>query len=545
MKRIVAGMAVATLTGSILGLSGCGTSPTAVSNKTHKPLVVVSGPSGVFSENFNLFSSSLLVGTDGLIYQPLFFFNPNNSQIEPILGKTFHWSQNDTVLTVDLRHGVRWSNGKPFNASDVVFTFNYLKKYPELDTTGVWSFLSSVKQAGQYSVVFTFKKAEVPMDWYVLGQTQIIPQFIWSSITDPTKTLNLKPVGTGPYVVHSFNPEEYTLSANPLYWGGKPAVAQLDFPAYSSNTSIAGALAEGKIDWASIFIPNINRTYVKHDPQTNHYWFAPSSMLMLYTNLKNSLLAQLPVRKAISLALNRKKLNAADYNAAPAANPYDLLLPAQRNWLPASLASHATLPYNPTQAQAILKQAGFKKNTAGIFVSPSGHPLSFTLQVVSSYSEWVAMASTISTELRRVGIKVTVQGESDSLYVSNVLSRHNYEMALSWTDNGPTPFYSYYAMLYPNRVTNNENWSNSRTTHWLNVYLQTSQSKVQHQAIAAIASIVASKMPSIPLVETPTWFEYTTKNFTGWPSAANPYAQGGPWLSPSSGLITSHLHPVK
>ncbi len=512
--------------------------------RSSKPLVVVSGPSGTFQENFNPFGSAL-VGTEGLVYQPLFFFNPYTSKTQPVLGTSFRWSKKDTVLTVNLRHGVRWSNGKPFTASDVAFSFNYRKQYPQLDTTGVWQFLSSVRQTGPETVVFTFKRPDVPMDWYVLGQTPIIPKAVWHSIKDPTKVLNLHPVGTGPYVVHSFNPEEYTFSVNHLYWGKKPAVSQVDFPAYSSNTSIAGALARGAIDWASIFIPNIRRTYVAASPRNNHYWFAPSSTLMLYTNFHDPLLAQKPVREAMSLAINRQKINAADYYYAPKANRYDLLLPAQKSWLSKSMQQHAALSYNPSAAIAILKKAGYHKNKAGIFVSPKGQALNFSLQVVSTYSEWVAMSSILASELHRVGIGVTVQGESASLYDSNVLSQHRYQLALSWTDNGPSPFYAYYAMLYPRQTTNSENWANPATTHWLDVYMKTNQGSVHRQAIAALASLVAKDLPSIPLVETPTWFEYRTQSFAGWPSATNPYAQGGPWLSPSNGLIATQLNPVK
>ncbi|MCL5065811.1 MAG: ABC transporter substrate-binding protein [Firmicutes bacterium] len=532
-----------TLFSAALAAVAFGSVALAAPTKPSKPLVVVSGPSGIFEENFNPFGHAL-VGTEGLIYQPLFFFNPYTSKVQPILGTSYAWSQHDTVLTVNLRHGVRWSNGKPFTASDVVFSFNYRRKYPALDTTGVWTLLSNVRQSGQYTVVFTFKKAEVPMAWYVLGQTAIIPKTVWTSITDPTKVLNLDPIGTGPYVVHSFNPEEYTYSVNRFYWGGKPRVSEIEFPAYSSNTSIAGALAQGKIDWASIFIPNIRRVYVSADPRTNHYSFEVSSTLMLYTNLHNSLLAQLPVREAMSLAINRQKINAADYYYAPTANRYDLLLPNEKNWLPPIMAKHAALAYNPTAAESILKKAGYHKNSAGIFVSPKGQPLQFTLQVVSTYSEWVAMSSILASELKQVGIGVTVQGESADLYDSNVLTQHRYQLALSWTDNGPTPFYAYNAMLNPQETTDLEGWANPATTHWLNVYSTSNQGPTHRQAIAALAGLVAKDLPSIPLVETPTWFEYRTQYFRGFPSAANPYAQGGPWLSPSNGLIATHLTPI-
>ncbi len=509
------------------------------------PLVVVPGPAGTFQQNFNPFSTAL-VGTMGLIYQPLFYFNPYSSKVSPVLGTSFGWSKNDKTLTVQLRHGVQWSDGKPFTAQDVVYSFMIRKQFPQLDTAGVWQYLSSVKAIGQYTVQFQFKQVNVPFQWYILGQTPIVPQHVWAKVSNPTTTLNLHPVGTGPYTVNSFNPEEYTFVANPHYFAGKLAVHEIQFPAYSSNTSIAGGLAQGRIDWASIFIPNIQRVYVNANPKTNHYYFAGGSTLMLYTNFKDPLLKMLPVRQAISLAINRQKVNAADYHYAPIANAFDMLGRTTKGWLSPALANQykGALQYNPAKAVSILKKAGFKKNSSGIFVSPSGQPLSFTLQVVSTYSEWVSMASILSSELRSVGINVTVQGESSSLYGSNLFQNHQYQLAISWTNTGPTPFYAYYAMMYPNLPSNSENWSNPTTTRLLNTYMHTSKPSVQHQVMNSLEGIVARDMPSIPLVETPNWFEYSTKNFVGWPGASNPYAQGGPWVSPSNAIVMSHLKAV-
>lgn len=444
---------------------------------------------------------------------------------------------------MQLRHGVHWSDGQPFTAQDVSYSFDVRKRFPQLDTGGLWSYLSAVKAIGSYTVEFQFKQVDVPFQWYVLGQTPIIPQHVWAKVSDPTTSLNLNPVGTGPYMVKSFTPEEYTFSANPNYWGGKMAAPEIQFPAYSSNTSIAGALAQGKIDWSSIFIPNIHRVYVDANPKTNHYYFAGGSTLMLYTNFNDPMLKMLPVRRAISLAINRQKINQADYQYAPIANAFDMLSRTTKGWVSSTLAKKYknALQYNPAEAVAILERAGFKKNSSGIFVSPSGKPLSFTLQVVSTYSEWVSMAAILASELRNVGIDVTVQGESSSLYGSNLFQKHQYQLAISWTDTGPTPFYAYYSMMYPGLPSNSENWNNPETTQLLDLYLHTNQSTMQHRIMNKLEDIVARDMPSVPLVETPNWFEYSTKNYIGWPNAGNPYAQGGPWVSPANSLVVTHL----
>ncbi len=542
-------LASSAITVSLLTVTslGVGSSSALAATGSPPPLVVGGQQGSLYHENFNPFASAALIGTQGLIYQPLFYFNLNNSKITPLLGTSFGWSNHDRTLTVHLRHGVHWSDGQLFTARDVVYSFAIRKRYPQLDTLGVWQYLSAVKAVGPYTVQFQFKQVDVPFQWYILGQTPIIPEHIWAKISNPATTLNLHPIGTGPCLVGTFNPQEYTFVANPHYWAGEIKVPEIQFPAYSSGTSVQGALALGKFDWASASMPNIQRIYVDANPKTNHYWFPSGSTLMLYTNFKDPLLAKLPVRQAMSYAINRQKINQADYHYAPIANIFDMLTGTTKGWLSPTLAKQyqGALQYNPAKAVAILQKAGFKKNRSGIFVSPSGKPLSFTLQVVSSYPQWVAMSAIIASELKNVGIHVTVQGESPSLYGNNLFKQHRYQLAISWTDTGPTPFYAYYSMLYPNLPSNSENWNNPVTTRLLNTYLHTSFPAVQHRVMNALEGIVARDMPSIPLVESPNWLEYSTRNYVGWPNASNPYARGAAWSSPSNALVLSHLRPVK
>ncbi len=544
LSVVSAGLLTATFLGMAAG-PALTASPALAASASTAPLVI-GGLGGTFQENFNPFSAALK-GTMGMIYQPLFYFNRYTSKVTPLLGMSFGWSNHDKTLTVHLRHGVQWSDGKPFTARDVVYSFDIRKRFPQLDTAGVWQYLSDVRAIGPYTVQFQFKQIDVPFQWYILGQTPIIPQHIWANVANPATTLNLRPIGTGPYVFHSFNSQEYSFAANPRYFAGEPAVRQVQFLGFANNTVTAGELAQGRIDWGSAFIPNIQRVFVQANPRTNHYWFAGGATLMLYTNFKDPLLSQLSVREAISYALNRQKINQADYYYAPIANVFDMLNRTTKAWLSPALARQykGALQYNPAKAVAIIRQAGFKKNSNGVFVSPSGKALSFNLQVVSTYSEWVAMASIIASELDRVGIHVNVQGESASLYGNNLFKQHQYQLAISWTDTGPTPFYAYYSMMYPNLPSNSENWNSPATTRLLNTYLHTAQPAVQHRVMDALEGIVARDMPAIPLVETPGWFEYSTKNFVGWPTAKNPYAGGAPWSSPSNGIVLEHLRPVK
>ncbi len=163
----------------------------------------------------------------GLIYEPLVFVNTITGQSTPWLATAYKWSADDKTLTFTIRQGVKWSDGQPFSAADVAFTFNLLKKYPALDLQSVWSVLKSVTQQGN-DVVFSFTQPAVPWFYYVADQEGIVAQHVWSKIADPVTYADKAPIGTGPYMLSpQTTPMNLIYVKNPNYWQpGKPLVDQ-------------------------------------------------------------------------------------------------------------------------------------------------------------------------------------------------------------------------------------------------------------------------------------------------------------------------------
>ena len=100
------------------------------------------------------------------------------------------------TLTFKLHAGVKWSDGQPFTAKDVVFTFNLLKKTPGLTGSG----LRRIERAGSSfaapddsTVVFTIKAVNT-MTVFDIANQDIVPEHIWKDVTDPAKFANDKPV---------------------------------------------------------------------------------------------------------------------------------------------------------------------------------------------------------------------------------------------------------------------------------------------------------------------------------------------------------------
>ncbi len=533
-----------------LVLAACGGGGAPSGPKT-TVLTVSNGPIGSFVDNFNpLVASNANPGPRGMIYETLLYFNWQQNTINPWLASSYQWSNGGTTLTFHLRPNVQWSDGQAFSSSDVVFTLTLLKKYPALDSNGLWNYISAVSAPDSSTVVVTFKKAYTPILWYLAGQTWIVPQHIWSSVPNPVQYTDTNPVGTGPFTLKSFTSQLIDLVKNPRYWQpGKPQVTELRFPAYNSNTTVELQLDQGNLDWTGLYTPNIQQTYVNRDPAHNHYWFPPIADVMLYVNLAKSPFNMLPVRQAISLAINRQQLDTVGESGyEPPASPTGLVLPNQQKYLAPNYAN-TTFTVDTAKANQLLQSAGFTKGPDGIYVDKNGKKLSFNLNVVTGWTDWVTDCQIIASSLKAIGMNVTVNAISFNAYYS-ALQLGNYDMAISWTTAGPSPFFFLNALLNSTQTapvgqsapTNWERWSNPATDALLAQYATSTDPTAQ--ALYGLEKVMVEQLPSIPLVYAANWNEYSTAHFTGWPSPSNPYAMPAPYQYPDSEMVVLNLKPV-
>jgi ABC-type dipeptide/oligopeptide/nickel transport system ATPase component len=123
-------------------------------------------------EDFNPFTPTTELHGAFLIYEPMEIPSPVNGTYTPFLATGYKFTS-PTTLVYTIRPDVKWSDGTAFTPADVVFTFNMLKKYPALDTTGIWAQISGVSASGN-DVTFTFKAPDVPFAG-TIAQVPIVP----------------------------------------------------------------------------------------------------------------------------------------------------------------------------------------------------------------------------------------------------------------------------------------------------------------------------------------------------------------------------------
>src|SRR4051794_27116751 len=222
------------------------TSSSGGSSSAGKPkqggTVTISNEQGqTWTCDFNPFNPSNNLESVGFVYEPLVFVNLLRNQEEtPMLASSYKWTTDKKSITFTLRTGVTWSDGKPFTADDVVFTFDVLKKFPSTDVYSLWkgAGLTSVTSAGN-QVTMTFSQPAATYFYNFANQVGIVPKHIWSTgapAAHPDTWADAKPIGTGPFQVDPCSPNNIQYTANKTYWQtGKPYIQKVEYPAYLDN----------------------------------------------------------------------------------------------------------------------------------------------------------------------------------------------------------------------------------------------------------------------------------------------------------------------
>ncbi len=513
---------------------------------------------GTWTCNFNPFNLSDISFSLGNVYEPLAFVNTLQSgAASPWLATKWAWSNGNKTLTFTIRNGVKFTNGDPMNAADVVYTFGLLKKNTGLDLNAIWSVLSSVTQAGSNQVVMTFKSPAVTYFYYIADQIGIVDQKVWSKVANPVTYPDKNPIGTGAFKVSSSTctPQNIKYTANTHYWQpGEPKIGTVNYPAFLTNDTANTYLAAGHAQWGSQFIPSIQAFYTSKSPNY-HYWFPPVANVSMFINLTNPILKNVAVRQAMAYAIDRPKASTiGEYGYEPPSNQTGIVTPTFSTWEDTTQAAAFGNNYahNPAKAISILKNAGFKMGSNGMFSTPSGQPLSFTILDNGGFSDWVAAVATIQADLKAVGIAVTPDNLASTTYTSD-LQTGKYQLAYGSEPGGPTPYFELRQWLYSGNTAaigkvasfNYERYSNPATDALFSQYSSTPDTTTQHTIVNQLEKVMLQDVPVIPVTESVDWFQYDTGSFSGWPTPTNPYAQPAAYNYPDWGQVMLRLAPVK
>ena len=548
---------ISSLAALALLAGACGGGSSGNNNNAQKTVggvLTIDNESGALWQcDFNPYNGSVNGQSFGVLYEPLVYDNLLNDKKTPWLASDYQWSTDNKTLTFTIRSGVKWTDGQPFTAADVVFSFALLKQHPEADLQSDWQVIQSVIQQGDDKVAFTFNQSAVPNFYQIAGQTAIVPQHIWSAFKDPAAQVVKDPVGTGPFTMSACTGQNITYKRNPNYWQkGLPYLDTVNYPAFLDNDPANAFLAAGQAQWGGQFIPNIDTYYVAKDPKNNHYWFPPIDNINVWFNTTLAPLNNKAVRQAIAYSIDRPSVSQkGEFGYEPPGNQTGVLSPTFDSWIDKAQADTYGYKFDVAKAQGLLQQAGFTKGSSGIFQDSSGKKLSLSIINIAGYTDWVASVQVIQDNLKQVGIELKPVNLEATAYFDKLFTG-NFELAYGSvnTSPGPSPYYELRNTLHSATTAaigqtaagDYGRYKNPALDALFDQYGGTTDPAKQHDLIKQVEKIMLEDVPVIPVTEGVAWYQYSTKDFAGWPTKDDPFAAPAPWNLPDWEVTLLHVY---
>jgi peptide/nickel transport system substrate-binding protein len=408
----------------------------------------------------------------GRLTADLIHINRSTQQTVPALAKSWTVSKDGRVFTVKLRHGLRFSDGQPFDADDVVFSFQiYLDENvhsPQRDLLVVGGKPMEVQKVDQHTVRFTlaqpYAAAERIFDSLAMMPRHLLDKPYKDGKFAQALALTTPPAeiaGMGPFRLNSYVPgQKLVLERNPYYWKADqsknrlPYLDQLVFLFAGNEDAQVIRFQAGDTDIISR-VGAENYALLAKDAASRgtelfdlgpslEYNFLVFNLNDLASKKLDNIVAKqvwfqdLKFRKAVSLAIDRQGIIKLVY-AGRGAPLWGNVSPSNKFWV------DQTLPRPPRsidQARELLKSAGFSWDGDGQLLDHQGKPVEFSIITSSSNAQRSKMATLIQDDLGKLGMNVHVVPLEFRGVLDRVFQTYDYEasiMALGGGDADPNP----------------------------------------------------------------------------------------------------------
>lgn len=549
-KSLIAVTAITAL--GVSALAGCSAGGGSDDGAGSASLTIAKPDGAITTESNNPFvgdSAASKYGYAKVVFETLALVNQTGDRgTTPWLAESLEWNDDYTQLTVVPRADVTWSDGEPFTADDIVFSFE-TASIPALDTAGLK--FEGAEVDGD-KVVLSFGDSKYVNQARVL-HVPIVPKHIWENFddpaTDPVKGDDL--VGTGPYAMANWSTESVTLDARDDYWGGDLAVPELHYVSYGDNTALTTALANGDADWAQAFIPQIEEQFLSADPEHNKFLASPTTgSATLFMNLQQKPFDDPAFRQALAWVIDRDAY--VDIAREGASEPV---------WSVTGLSSILEDEIQPEfegvdykvdaeKARDLLETAGYTWKDDAL-IDPDGTPVSFTLSVPSGWSDWNTAQELIAEDVKdSIGAEVKIDMPDWGGW-ADPRDNGTFSAIIHWLEDSGTAYGLYTSTMDPRWISpegkagfNFGRFDDPEATAALNTYANASSDEERTTAIDTLQTIFSEQVPAIPLGAHPLLGEFNTRNYVGWPSEEDTYASADP-TQPNIVQILTKLKPAE
>lgn len=398
-----------------------------------------------------------------LVFEGLVESNGITSEVEPCLAHRWDFSEDGKTWTFYLRKGVKWHDGRPFTADDVIFTLNVI--YDNEIPTSTRDILLingqplKYKKVDDYTVQFRLPEPFAPMLRSMLFG--ILPKHLledawragrlcetWNVNTPPAEV-----VGTGPFRMVQYVPGQHILYVrNPSYWKvdakGRvlPYLSRFVYRIVENQDAQRLLFQKGETDYYSVrggeyeeFVEGAsNGGYLIHDAGPNfgtlfvvmnqNSRFVPQPQLSWFTNRL--------FRQAVAHALDKESLIRSAWagRAVPQSSFESVAKGANCN------PNVRSYRYNLREAEALLSKAGFEKGVDGFLRDPEGNVVEFEINTNAGNKHREILGMLLAEDLRKLGMKVALVSLDFNLLVNRLLSGNGWSMMIMGLSGGnPEP----------------------------------------------------------------------------------------------------------
>lgn len=354
------------------------------------------------------------------------------------LAESWRFSNDHLSITFFLRKNVKWHDGKPFTAHDVMYTYKVIVD-PRTPTAYSGDFLL-VKKAevlDDYTFRVTYDKPFAPalISWGVA----ILPRHLLEGKDITASPLIRSPIGTGPFRFHQWIPgDRIILLANEDYFEGKPYIERYIMRIIPDSATMFLELKRYSIDMMGLTpLQAVKQTdYPKFKREYDKYRYLAFSYVYMGYNLKHKFFKDKKVRHALSYAINKKEIIDGILlgQGVEATGPFKPDMWAYNK-------NVRRFEFDKEKALSLLKEAGFTEGSGGILYK-NGMPFEFTILVNQGNDVRIRCAELIQKRLSDIGIRVNIRVIEWASFINEFIDKRNFEaVILGWSiPNDPDIF---------------------------------------------------------------------------------------------------------
>lgn len=352
-------------------------------------------------------------------------------------------SKDGLRITYHLRKRVKWQDGAPFSADDVIFTWEQVMN-PRNDVasrTG-YDLITAIDEPDDYTIVVHLKRRYAPFVATFFASSSltycILPKHILDRYPDINRvSYNDKPIGTGPFTVAEYERGSLVrFVANSNYWRGPPRLHEIQYRVIPNDATIAALLQGHEADMAGV--PTAVESVVRKVSGITVRRVLSTSYDELALNLRNPILADRRVRQALAYDIDTGELIQKLQHGVPLGGASD-----QTPFLWAYDANVKHYDYEPAKAEGLLEQAGWRIAADG-YRYKNGQRLRLTISADTSSVTRAATEVILQQTWRKIGIDALIKNYAASLFLANygeggILENGKFDIGLFEWVNGIDP----------------------------------------------------------------------------------------------------------